>query len=261
MQPRRPGASGPGGEPAARRRAAGVVLRPEAGAVAGGGRAALRPEAAERAEPPRQQQALRPEALRPEALRPEALRPEALRPEAGAAAGAALRPEAAELQLALVASNQNLYEVSNRDLKEAFDFFDPDGEGLITLAKVRAKLECFYDSGEQLPLSELKFLMGSKHALTVKDLRKILDETAQVLVGTDVDPLRQAFDVFDPQHTGFVPPETLGSIMQRLGHGALTPEDLKILVETLDEDQDGRIGFDDFRHFCGLETKRLQRLL
>jgi Ca2+-binding EF-hand superfamily protein len=238
MQPRRP--AGPGGDPAARRRAAGVV----AGVVAGGGRAAAAAAApGQRADPPRPQQA------------------GAAVVAVAAAAAAAAAATAAEQQLSLVATNQKLYEVSDRDLKEAFDFFDADGEGVITLAKVRAKIECFYDAGEQLPLSELKFLMGSKHALTVKDLRKILDETAQVLEGTDLDPLRQAFDVFDPQRTGFVPPETLGSIMQRLGHGALAQEDLKILVETLDEDQDGRIGFDDFRHFCGLETKRSQRLL
>lgn len=175
-------------------------------------------------------------------------RPAAVAPRPG------LTPQPSQQQLAV--ASYKVEEISHRDLKAVFEFLDVQGEGVITLAGLKRRLAVIYGRPETVPLADLKVLLGNKKTLSLKDLRNVIDETNKVLEVANLDPIQQAFGLYDPKGTGFVDPALLGEMMERLGYGNLNEEDMKILIETIDADGDGKIGIDDFKIMLDMESSR-----
>lgn len=162
--------------------------------------------------------------------------------------------------------------VDDDELAAAFDFFDVEGRGKLTVADLKARLGAFY---KNLPSKEYKALISEPN-FTKETLRALL---ANNELG-NYDPVKEAFkvgyarlarncarnsqprpparQVYDPQGTGFVDHETLRSIFENLGYGEITDEDLAVLVETADADGDGKISLDDFRGMLSMSKERLQ---
>lgn len=140
--------------------------------------------------------------------------------------------------------------VDDDELAAAFDFFDVEGRGKLTVADLKARLGAFY---KNLPSKEYKALISEPN-FTKETLRALL---ANNELG-NYDPVKEAFKVYDPQGTGFVDHETLRSIFENLGYGEITDEDLAVLVETADADGDGKISLDDFRGMLSMSKERLQ---
>ena len=130
--------------------------------------------------------------------------------------------------------------VTNEELQAAFDFFDVNKTGKITLAALKNRLGAFY---KNVPTREYKFLMNNQAELTIDDLRSLLEHNEI----TNFDPVAEAFKVYDPEDTGFIDTGTLRSIFEKLGFGQISDDDVQILVETADCDGDGKISLDDFR--------------
>eukprot|EP00753_Platysulcus_tardus_P010494 PLAT2765.1.p2 GENE.PLAT2765.1~~PLAT2765.1.p2 ORF type:complete len:191 (+),score=96.40 PLAT2765.1:89-661(+) len=135
--------------------------------------------------------------------------------------------------------------LSEEDLRVAFDFFDVDGSGKITLNDLKVRLGAFY---KNLPMREYKFLMNNKAELSLDDLRDLLDGATI----SDFDPVAEAFKVYDPEETGFVNREALEAVFDKLGYGELTEDDMAVLVEAADVDKDGRISLEDFRSMVAI---------
>ena len=93
-----------------------------------------------------------------------------------------------------------------------------------------------------MPLSELRFLLGDKKEISVAELRELLDGN-QI---TNFDPVAEAFKCFDPSGSGFADIAHTRDIFTRLGLD-LSDEDVKVLVSTADADRDGAISLSDFR--------------
>ena len=93
-----------------------------------------------------------------------------------------------------------------------------------------------------MPLSELRFLLGEHKELTPADLHELLDGN-QI---TNFDPVAEAFKCFDPSSTGYADISHTREIFSRLGLD-LSDEDVKVLVGTADADRDGAISLSDFR--------------
>ena len=130
--------------------------------------------------------------------------------------------------------------VTEEELKAAFDFFDVDSSGKITLGNLRKRLGVFY---KNMPAKEYRFLMNNKSEMTLEDLKELLLENEV----KNFDPVAEAFKVYDPDGTGFVDSNVLRSIFENLGFGEITDDDLTILTETGDVDGDGKISLMDFR--------------
>lgn len=131
--------------------------------------------------------------------------------------------------------------VTEEELKAAFEFFDVDGHGKITLSALRKRLGVFY---KNMPAKEYRFLMNNKNEMTYDELRDLLIDNEV----KNFDPVAEAFKVYDPEGSGYVDTEVLRVIFESLGFGEITDDDLAILVETGDVDGDGRISLTDFRH-------------
>ena len=152
----------------------------------------------------------------------------------------------------------------------AFDFFDVEGRGKLTVADLKARLGAFY---KNLPSKEYKALISEVGGAIRPQLRgnsqppppPLASPTAEgdalrLLANNELgnyDPVKEAFEVYDPQGTGFVDRD-LRSIFENLGYGEITDEDLAVLVETADADGDGRISLDDFRGMLSMSKERLQ---
>lgn len=116
--------------------------------------------------------------------------------------------------------------VNPQELKAAFEFFDVDGKGHITMNDLKKRLGVFYQS---LSLREYKFLMNNKVLLFRKneciyarldihrhELTLILTHSQQELTESDLyqllahneltnyDPVAEAFKIYDPNETGYI---------------------------------------------------------
>ena len=78
--------------------------------------------------------------------------------------------------------------VSKAELQQAFDFFDTDKKGHLTMDDLKARLPIFY---KNLPNRELRLLMNNRHELTFNDLYEILADN----MISNFDPVAEAFKV------------------------------------------------------------------
>lgn len=138
--------------------------------------------------------------------------------------------------------------VTEDELRTAFEFFDVDMTGKITLSNLKKRLGVFY---KNLPAKEYRFLMNNKNELTFEDLKDLLLENEV----KNFDPVAEAFKVYDPDGTGFVDTAVLRTIFKELGFGVVSDDDLQILVETGDVDGDGHISLADFRKMLDFDKQ------
>lgn len=130
--------------------------------------------------------------------------------------------------------------VTSDQIHAAFQFLDVDKTNRVTLENLRARLSIFYDN---LSLKDAKLLLNDETELTEEYLHALL-LTNEV---KNFDPVAEAFKAYDPDETGVISCDMLRYVFERLGYGALTDEDLAILISCADADGDGQINLSDFR--------------
>ncbi|XP_013400747.1 calmodulin-2/4 [Lingula anatina] len=72
-----------------------------------------------------------------------------------------------------------------------------------------------------------------------------------------VQNIREAFFVFDPDKKGIIPTKKLGDVMRNLGH-QLRPEELGELIKIVDQDSNGTVDFDEFLPLMAQKIKEKQ---
>lgn len=104
--------------------------------------------------------------------------------------------------------------VSEEELKAAFNFFDSEAKGVITVADLKRRLGAFY---KNVPAREYRFLMNDQSELSLEDLTALLQNNEI----KDFDPVAEAFKVYDPEGTGFVDPTVLKNVFAKLEYGEI----------------------------------------
>lgn len=145
------------------------------------------------------------------------------------------------LNVTVEENKDNGYQVSKQDIEEAFKFYSQNKKRL-TPKDLKQRLKVFYPN---MSNNEYKFLVSEPN-FTVETLAKILQNNTL----TNYDPVKEAFKVFDPKDTGYIDEELLADILMQLGYGKISSDDLKVLLETADEDEDGKISLQDFRQMA-----------
>jgi Ca2+-binding EF-hand superfamily protein len=131
-----------------------------------------------------------------------------------------------------------LSEMEKNDIKEVFELFDVDKEGKIDLQHVSLALKAL-----GLQQSVQNELLDARTKLSFEEF---VEMATYCMAKRDPDDeLKQAFDLFDMDHSGYVTFEKLRTVTSELNE-ALTDEELKDMIAEADKDHDGKVTFEDF---------------
>src|SRR5687767_8399587 len=64
------------------------------------------------------------------------------------------------------------------------------------------------------------------------------------------EQIKSCFDLFDADSSGAIDSDELGLVMQGLGFGVLTKEEVDALLKDIDTDANGQIEYSEFRKMC-----------
>ncbi|ETV91750.1 hypothetical protein, variant 1 [Aphanomyces invadans] len=135
--------------------------------------------------------------------------------------------------------------VTKEQIRAAFDFFDVERKGVVTMENLKSRLGIFY---KDMSTRDYRVLLNNESELTEQTLCDLLLENDIA----DYDPVAEAFRAYDPDGTGFVSLEVLSRLFDSLGYGKLSEDDLRVLVATADADKDGQLNLSDFRKLLAM---------
>ncbi|VFQ65303.1 unnamed protein product [Cuscuta campestris] len=133
------------------------------------------------------------------------------------------------------------------EFQEAFNLFDKDGDGCITLEELAAVIRSSPD--HQNPSEEvLQEMINEADAdgNGTIEFPEFLNLMAKKIKETDAEEeLKEAFKVFDKDQNGYISPTELRNVMINLGE-KLSEEDVEEMIQEADLDGDGQVNFDEF---------------
>lgn len=136
-----------------------------------------------------------------------------------------------------------------QEIRDAFSLFDHDGDGVISVQEVSKAMRAL---GQQLSESEVQSLM--KTADINQDGVIDDDEFVQLMCRyfgrvsgeeDEMETLREAFNVFDRDKSGFISALEIKQVFLDLGE-RLSDADVQSLILVADTNNDGHISFEEF---------------
>lgn len=135
------------------------------------------------------------------------------------------------------------YELSV--FREAFGYLDTDDDKYITISEIRTFVN---KMGEIMSDADLSILMNRMDIDGIGSI--VLDSFIQTLINimstppTD-DILRETFQIYDDDRTGFITVDNLRSIFIQLNL-LLPTEEIEQMIHQYDQDGDGCLSYDEF---------------
>jgi len=132
-----------------------------------------------------------------------------------------------------------------RQLKEAFAFFDHNGDGEISTQEIGEVMKTL---GLEITEEELKDIMndldenGDGH-MDFDEFVLMMDR--RMSVGSQVDEIKATFAFFDKKGDGKIDFDELKEVLSRLGEN-VTDKDVQDMIKEADMNGDGFIDFDEF---------------
>ncbi|KAJ1266259.1 hypothetical protein BS78_08G137400 [Paspalum vaginatum] len=134
------------------------------------------------------------------------------------------------------------------EFREAFAFFDKDGDGCITaeeLATVMGSLQGQRPSAEELREMIRDADADGDGAIDFAEFLGLMARKAAAAGGGADEELREAFKVFDKDQNGFISAAELRHVMISLGE-KLTDEEVQQMIREADLDGDGQVDYHEF---------------
>lgn len=138
-------------------------------------------------------------------------------------------------------SSVKLSQKEIQDYQEAFNFFDSDKDGYITLKEVGSVMRSIglYPSEEEL-------IQISKSTRTKVDFNEFLNLASTNIVENKINEqqMREAFKVFDNFGNGLINLNQMRVTLQKLGE-KLRDEEIDEMIRECDIDADGNVNYED----------------
>merc|ERR1711918_180752 len=131
------------------------------------------------------------------------------------------------------------------EIKDAFDLFDKDRSGEITIGEMGEAMRSLgYDTEHGEAAEHVKNLdKDGSCALEFNELYELL--TARFSENTTKEELQRVFKLFDTDGTGSISVANMRAIADQVGD-QVTDDELGDIVLKNDMDKDGNLTFDDF---------------
>ncbi|KAH0451847.1 hypothetical protein IEQ34_019146 [Dendrobium chrysotoxum] len=128
-------------------------------------------------------------------------------------------------------------------LKEVFNVFDKNGDGLITSEELGTVFRSLGQNPTEVQLQNMisEFDADKNGAIDFPEFFNLMTSKTKA---TEKE-LREAFKIFDKDEDGFISAAELRQVMTNLGQ-KLTDEELNEMIRESDMDGDGRISYDEF---------------
>jgi len=129
------------------------------------------------------------------------------------------------------------------EFKEAFNLFDKNGDGSITISELETVMRSL---GQTPTKDELAAMIKSVDVdgNGEIDFDEFLAMLASKMSETQ-DELAECFGVFDKNKDGFIEAAELKQVMESLGE-KLTNEDIQHMISELDPEKTGKVSYDNF---------------
>ncbi|XP_074657220.1 neo-calmodulin-like [Tubulanus polymorphus] len=142
---------------------------------------------------------------------------------------------------------ENHYDENNmKKLREAFNRFDKDGDGKISIEELKSLMKTLgHDpTDEELQKFMSAFDKDGNNSIEFKEFIDMMlrRERAQP---EDIKEMQQAFNVFDKDGDGYITAEELKSVLGGLGE-KLSDSDVQEMMKEADLDRDGKINYEEF---------------
>ena len=146
-----------------------------------------------------------------------------------------------------------------REFREAFAFFDKDGDGRITVEELSTVVRSL---GQSPTPEELRHMVRDVDAdgngtIEFAEFLALMSRQREAANADDNEELREAFGVFDRDHDGHISKAELRHVMISLGE-KLTDEEVEGMIAEADLDGDGQVNFDEFVRMMRLSDQQHQ---
>lgn len=140
---------------------------------------------------------------------------------------------------------ENLTDEQIQEFKEAFNLYDKDGDGTITILELGTVMRSLGQNPSEAELQDLLNEVDNDGNCVI-DFLEFLEMMAKKGNHTNSeDELIEAFKVFDKDGNGFITSKELKHVMTNLGE-KLTIEEAEEMINEADLDGDGQINYEEF---------------
>merc|ERR1719324_1088037 len=137
-----------------------------------------------------------------------------------------------------------LSEDEVEEIKEAFDLFDNDGSGAISVNELTSAMQSLgFDVKHAVVYNMVADLDDGSGEIEFGEFLDVM--TAKLSDKNTKEEIDRVFKLFDKDRNGTLEADDLSRVCKELGED-MTEEDIREVIGRMDVDGDGAVGLDDF---------------